>query len=354
MSRFWSPFVKSLAPYVPGEQPVEHDIIKLNTNENPYPPAPAVFDVLQNYAAEKLRLYPDPESITLTATIANYHQLNADNIFIGNGSDEVLAHVFNAFFRQDKAVFFPDITYSFYSVYCKLYGIEYQLKPLTAAFEIDFADYQQQNGGVIFANPNAPTGVLSSLKSIEKLLEKCSDSVVVVDEAYIDFADKSSSAIELITRFKNLLVVRTLSKSRSLAGIRVGYALGNAELINGLNRVKNSFNSYPIDRLASEMAIASFSDEAYFQTTCRRIIENRQLLLNGLVAMGFECLPSAANFLLLRHKEHEAKWLMQELRSRSILLRYFNKARLNQCLRITVGSAGENETLLQAMSEILA
>ncbi len=351
MSQFWSPLVHSLTPYVPGEQPKINNLIKLNTNENPYPPSPKVLAEIKAQTGELLKRYPDPNSDVLKQTIAQYHQLNSNQVFVGNGSDEVLAHAFQALLKQDKPLLFPDITYSFYPVYCGLYQMEYQTIPLTENFEIDINDYHKESGGIIFPNPNAPTGRLLALKNIEALLKKHANKVVLVDEAYIDFGGESAAT--LINQYPNLLVVQTLSKSRSLAGIRVGFALGHPDLIEALERVKNSFNSYPLDRLAIYGAKAAFEDEAYFQETCQKIIQTRHRLTNTLQALGFNIIPSAANFIFVSHPNYPAEQLAQALRKQSIIVRYFNKPRINQYLRITIGTDAENRQFSQALQSII-
>ncbi len=351
MSQFWSPLVHSLTPYVPGEQPKINNLIKLNTNENPYPPSPKVLAEIKAQTGELLKRYPDPNSDVLKQTIAQYHQLNSNQVFVGNGSDEVLAHAFQALLKQDKPLLFPDITYSFYPVYCGLYQMEYQTIPLTENFEIDINDYHKESGGIIFPNPNAPTGRLLALKNIEALLKKHANKVVLVDEAYIDFGGESAAT--LINQYPNLLVVQTLSKSRSLAGIRVGFALGHPDLIEALERVKNSFNSYPLDRLAIYGAKAAFEDEAYFQETCQKIIQTRHSLTNTLQALGFNIIPSAANFIFVSHPNYPAEQLAQALRKQSIIVRYFNKPRINQYLRITIGTDAENRQFSQALQSII-
>ncbi len=351
MSQFWSPLVHSLTPYVPGEQPKINNLIKLNTNENPYPPSPKVLAEIKAQTGELLKRYPDPNSDVLKQTIAQYHQLNSNQVFVGNGSDEVLAHAFQALLKQDKPLLFPDITYSFYPVYCGLYQMEYQTIPLTENFEIDINDYHKESGGIIFPNPNAPTGRLLALKNIEALLKKHANKVVLVDEAYIDFGGESAAT--LINQYPNLLVVQTLSKSRSLAGIRVGFALGHPDLIEALERVKNSFNSYPLDRLAIYGAKAAFEDEAYFQETCQKIIQTRHTLTNTLQALGFNIIPSAANFIFVSHPNYPAEQLAQALRKQSIIVRYFNKPRINQYLRITIGTDAENRQFSQALQSII-
>jgi histidinol-phosphate aminotransferase len=346
MSRYWSEVVRQLEPYVPGEQPQIDGLIKLNTNENPYPPSPRVHQLLNEQACARLRLYPDPNSLQLKKAIAGYYQVQPDQVFIGNGSDEVLALLFMAFFKQAKPILFPDITYSFYKVYCQLFQVNAQVIPLRDDFTIDFADYPSENGGIIFPNPNAPTAMGKSLAEIESLLQRNPDSVVVVDEAYIDFGGES--AIALIDRYPNLLVVQTLSKSRALAGMRVGFAVGNSELINGLDRVKNSFNSYPLDRLAEVAAVAAFEDEDYFQESRQKVIATRERTREQLEAMGFVVLPSQANFLFVQPPGDAAE-LMAYLRANKILVRHFSAPRIQDFLRITIGTDAEMEQLISVL-----
>ena len=351
MNQYWSKLVHQLDPYVPGEQPKMSNLIKLNTNENPYGPSPKVIDALKNEATDSLRLYPDPNSDALKQAIANYHKVKPQQVFVGNGSDEVLAHAFQALLKHDKALLYPDITYSFYPVYCGLYEIDYETIPLTDDFTIDINDYNKANGGIIFPNPNAPTGVGLGLERIQQLLESNTESVVVVDEAYVDFGAKT--AISLVDQYPNLLVVQTLSKSRSLAGLRLGFAIGNEQLIEGLERVKNSFNSYPIDRFASAGAIAAFEDEAYFQKTKDAIINTRESLTTALEKLGFEVLPSQANFVFAKHASHDAAEISAKLRENSIIVRHFIKPRINQFLRITVGTDDECSALIKCLENIL-
>ena len=351
MSRYWSDFVTKLQPYTPGEQPKINNLTKLNTNENPYGPSPGALQAMQQMMNDDLRLYPPPHAETLKQAIADYYQLEENQIFVGNGSDEVLAHIFNALLKQDKPIFFPDITYSFYPVFCQLYNIDFEKIPLTEDFSVDVEDYQRANGGIIFPNPNAPTGKLLALGDIEHLLQSNTDSVVVVDEAYIDFGGQS--AVGLIKRFDNLLVVHTLSKSRSLAGLRIGYAMGNASLIEGLDRVKNSFNSYPLGHLQIAAATASFNDESYFQRTCAQVIKSRDQLVDQLLALGFEVLPSAANFVFVRHSGESAETIASQLRQRGLIVRHFQKPRIDQFLRITVGNDHDNQILVECLQAIL-
>ncbi|GAA5179219.1 histidinol-phosphate transaminase [Niveibacterium umoris] len=353
MSRYWSDVVQGLTPYVPGEQPKLANLVKLNTNENPYGPSPRVLAAIAAETSDNLRLYPDPNADRLKAAIAAYHQIDASQVFVGNGSDEVLAHAFMALLRHPAPLLFPDISYSFYPVYCGLYGIEAVTVPLDAQFGICVDDYiGRANGGIIFPNPNAPTGRLLPLGDIERLLQANSGSVVVVDEAYVDFGGES--AIGLINRYPNLLVVQTLSKSRSLAGLRVGFAAGHRDLIEALERVKNSFNSYPLDRLAIAGAVAAFEDEAYFRDCRARVIASRETLLQGLQQLGFDVLPSAANFVFARHPQRDAAELARRLRERSIIVRHFSLPRIDQFLRITVGTDEQCAALTSALTEILA
>lgn len=352
MSKYWSQFVGRLEPYVPGEQPKVDNLIKLNTNENPYPPSPKVAQAISSQEVDKLRLYPDPNSMALKSAIASYYSVKADQVFIGNGSDEVLAHAFMAFFQQDKPLLYPDISYSFYPVYCNLYGIEEKCIPLADDFSIKLSDYQQENGGIIFPNPNAPTSMGLPLSVIEALLQANRETVVIVDEAYIDFGGQS--AVELIDRYDNLLVVQTFSKSRSLAGSRVGFAVGHADLIEGLVRVKDSFNSYPIDRLAELSAVAAINDVDYFNNCCEQIITTRDWTTQQLETLGFDVLPSQANFVFAKPNGLSAEQVFSALRERHILVRYFNKARISEYLRITIGTPEEMRSLVDALKDILA
>lgn len=350
--RLWSDFVNELEPYVPGEQPRVDNLVKLNTNENPYGPSPRVSEAITAELGDELRLYPPPNADRLKQAIADYHQVDVKQVFVGNGSDEVLAHAFNGLFRHGKPLLFPDITYSFYPVYCGLYGIETRKIPLNSHFEIVVDDYAVANGGIILPNPNAPTGRLLPLEKIAALLRSNPNSVVCVDEAYIDFGGES--AIALVEEFDNLLVIQTLSKSRSLAGLRLGFAIGHPELIEALERIKNSFNSYPVSRLAIAGGVAAFADEAYFQQTCKKVIASREALVEALEALGFEVVPSAANFVLARHPDYSGELLMAALRERNIIVRHFGAARIEQFLRITVGTPEQIALLLTALKEIIA
>lgn len=350
MSKFWSPFVKDLVPYVPGEQPKLAKLVKLNTNENPYGPSPKALAAMQAELNDSLRLYPDPNGERLKHAVAEYYSVQAGQVFVGNGSDEVLAHIFHGLFQHDKPLLFPDVTYSFYPVYCGLYGIDFQTVALDDEFQIRVADYARPNGGIIFPNPNAPTGRVLPLESIEQILQASPDSVVVVDEAYIDFGGQS--AVALVERYPNLLVTQTLSKSRSLAGMRVGLAIGNAELIEALERIKNSFNSYPLDRLAIVGAAAAFEDRAYFEACREKVISSREHLVGELNALGFDILPSAANFIFARHPLKNAAELAAGLRQQGVIVRHFKQARIEQFLRITIGTPEQNQALVDALREL--
>ncbi|OPL13348.1 MAG: histidinol-phosphate aminotransferase [delta proteobacterium MLS_D] len=351
MNKFWSDCIRGLQPYTPGEQPRIRGLIKLNTNENPYPPSPAAIDAIRKAACGDLRLYPDPEGTELQRTIAGVYGLSEGQVFLGNGSDEVLAFAFLALLKHERPVFFPDITYSFYPVYCALFDIAYETIPLDGTFRVDIDDYRRPNGGVVLANPNAPTGSALGREEIGALLEMTPGSVVIVDEAYVDFG--AESVVSLVTDFDTLLVVRTLSKSHSLAGLRVGFAMGNPSLIEALRLVKNCFNSYPLDRLALAGAEAALRDSDYFEETRRKIMADRERLAVGLSALGFDVLPSSANFLFVSHSDYDAAELMRLLRERRILVRHFKGERISRFLRISVGLLEECDALVDALREII-
>jgi len=355
MSRFWSAVVHGLTPYVPGEQPKLDNLVKLNTNEHPYGPSPKALEAIRAATGDTLRLYPDPNADALKTVLARRHGLQPEQIFVGNGSDEVLAHAFMALLKQDRPLWFPDISYSFYPVYCGLYGIAHRTIPLAEDFSIRVQDYLpqggEQAGAIVFPNPNAPTGRLLPLEAVERIVAANPDAVVLVDEAYVDFGGES--AIGLIDRYPNLLVVHTFSKSRSLAGLRVGFAAGHADLIEALERVKNSFNSYPLDRLAIAGAVASVEDEAFFQESCRKVIATREKLVADMQALGFEVLPSAANFIFARHPQRDGAELTAELRKRAIIVRHFKAARIDQFMRITIGTDEQCGILVEALKDIL-
>ena len=355
MSRFWSPVVQTLTPYVPGEQPQMQRLVKLNTNESPYGPSPKAITAIDGQNNEDLRLYPDPEGAALKQAIAKLHGLDPKQVFLGNGSDEVLAHVFAGLLKHSKPVHFPDITYSFYPVYCKLFGIDYKTVPLGKEFEINLADYKVPNGGIIFPNPNAPTGRSIARSEIESLLSQNKDSVVVIDEAYVDYGTESCISLLRGTSCpENLLVVHTLSKSRALAGLRVGFAVGHPALIEGLERVKNSFNSYPLGRLAQAGAIAAIEDQAHLEMTSAKVMQTRSKLLSELSGLGFETLPSTANFIFTRHPKHAGEKLYQALRDHGIIVRHFKLPRIENFLRITIGTDEQSDELVAALKEIFA
>lgn len=350
MSQYWSKLVHNLDPYVPGEQPKDQRYIKLNTNECPYPPSPKALEAIHAAADETLRLYPDPNADALKDAIAGYYGVTRANVFTGNGSDEVLAHIFHGLLKHDDPIQYPDISYSFYPVYANLYQIEAERIPLREDFSLNLADFGGKNGGIIFPNPNAPTSMAVGLDAIEALLQVNRDSVVVVDEAYIDFGGET--AIPLTAKYPNLLVVQTFSKSRSLAGLRVGFAVGHVDLIDALERVKNSFNSYPLGRMALAGAAAAMRDREYFETTRQKIIATREATVQKLTELGFTVLPSAANFLFARPPKGNAEAIYLALKQRGVLVRYFNKPRINEYLRITIGTDEEMSEFLRILAEL--
>lgn len=343
-------------PYVPGEQPQIDKLIKLNTNENPYPPSPRVIAAIQVAAQQGLQLYPDPESTALRQAIAAHHGLAAKHIFLGNGSDEVLAHAFFAFFQHGCPLLMPDISYSFYRVYCGLYDIPVETVSLTGEMCLDVSAYARADAssvaGVVIANPNAPTGIGLPLQQVERLLRLHPHRVVLVDEAYVDFG--GDSAIPLIAQYPNLLVVHTLSKSRSLAGLRIGFACGQAHLIAALERVKNSFNSYPLDRLAIVGGVAAFEDQAYFEQTRRAVMSSREGLALALEDLGFQVLPSQANFVFVRHPQQDAAGIAAGLRTHGVLVRHFRLPRIEQYLRISIGTPAQCDELVQVLESVLS
>lgn len=352
MSRYWSPIVSKLRPYIAGEQPRIPGLVKLNTNENPYGPSPKALEAIGQAADDRLRLYPDPAATELREVVATRFGLTADEVFVGNGSDEVLAHTFQALLKHDLPLLYPDVTYSFYPTYSLLYGIEAIEIPVDDKFQIRLADYDRPCGAIIIPNPNAPTGIGLPLAGIEALLAAHPDAVVVVDEAYVDFGGES--AIPLISQYPNLLVIQTLSKSRSFAGLRVGFALGQRELIEALVRVKDSFNSYPLDHLAQLAATAAIKDEAWFEECRGKIIATRENLVRELEALGFEVLTSQANFVFARHESQSGAVLQAALRKRNILVRHFAKPRISDFLRISIGTGEECTRLVSALKDMLA
>lgn len=351
MSQFWSPSVRSLTPYVAGEQPQIDNLIKLNTNEHPLGPSPRALKAIEAAASDRLRLYPDPAATVLKAAIAKHHGLTPAQVFVGNGSDDVLNLAFFAFFKQQRPLLFSDLTYGFYPVYANLHGIDHHTVPLDADFRVRPDDYLGQGhpkaGGIIIANPNAPTGIALELGAVERIVAGNPDVVVLIDEAYVDFG--AESAVRLIDRYPNLLVSHTLSKSRSLAGLRVGYALGHETLIQGLERVKDSTNSYPLDQVAQAGAAAAIEDDAYFTMACQLVIDNREKLTHELQALGFEVLPSSANFVFTRHPDHDGAALAHWLRERAILVRHFARPRVDRFIRITVGTSSQCNSLIEAL-----
>lgn len=352
MSALVSPLVRTLAPYVPGEQCRDGDWVKLNTNESPFGPAGPVLQALKDAATDRLRLYPDPEASELRSAIACYFDLDVENVFVGNGSDEVLAHAFCAFFQQELPLLMPDVTYKFYDSMCRLYRIHRIQVPVAADWSINVDAYRTQNGGIVFANPNAPTGRLLPLAELERLLAIQSESVVLVDEAYIDFGGVSAAG--LVRKHPNLVVVQTFSKSRGLAGLRVGFALASRDLIKALQRVKDSFNSYPLGHLAIAGALAAIRDTEFLAMVREQIVRNRELVSDALGQLGFHVVPSAANFVFAKHPAFTGQKLLQDLRERRVLVRRLEGPRTFDHLRITIGNQEQCERLLEELSTIVS
>lgn len=349
--REWEKNIRRVTPYVAGEQPDRNNMIKLNTNECPYPPAPGVKKVMEEMDIDKFRLYPDPEAKELADAIAEFYQVSPEQIFVGVGSDDVIANAFMTFFNSDKPVLFPDITYSFYPVWADLYGVKYENPALDENFRIRKEDYFKENGGIIFPNPNAPTGLLEELDTIEEIIKKNQKSVVIIDEAYIDFGGKS--ALKLVEKYENLLVVQTFSKSRSMAGMRIGYAMASPELIKYLNDVKYSFNSYTMDQTALDLGVASIEDQAYFEETLHKIIQTRERVKLRLTELGFTFRDSRSNFIFASHKSCPAEELFEKLKEKDIYVRYFNKPRIHNYLRITIGTDAEMDEFLSEVENYL-
>lgn len=343
--------LRRIDPYVPGEQPQSNDIIKLNANENPYPPAPGVQQALRSFDASRLALYPDANGKALKTALANRFGLKPSQVFLGNGSDDVLALAFQSFFCSGEPVLYPDITYSFYPVWCDLFRIPYETVPLDENFCVRVRDYDRPNGGVVLPNPNAPTGRGVSLDFLEDLLQHNADCVVIIDEAYVDFG--AQSAVPLIEKYENLLVVQTMSKSRSLAGLRIGYALGSETLITTLEAVKNSYNSYTMDAVALAAGEAAVKDEAYFQETCRKVIATRERTAEALRGLGFTVSPSLTNFLFVTHSKKEAPVIFEHLRQKNIFIRYFKLPRIDNYLRITVGTDAQMDRMIEELRAFL-
>lgn len=351
MSKYWNDKVREIEPYVPGEQPKDKKYIKLNTNENPYSPSDKAIEAMKEAVNGDLKLYPDPTCSDLINEVANYYNLSNDEVFIGNGSDEILAFSFMAFFSEDKKILFPDISYTFYKVYAELFNLDYELVKLNDNFDIPLEELKKQNGGVIIPNPNAPTAKYIEVEELKKLVEANKDSVVIIDEAYIDFGGQSM--VKFIKDYDNLLVIQTLSKSRSLAGLRVGFALGHKDLIEGLNRIKNSINSYTIDRVALAGAKAAIQDNEYFEEITKKIISTREKVAKDLERLDFKVLDSKSNFVFASHNKVSGKYLYETLKDNGVLVRYFNKERIDNFLRITIGTDEEMSILIEKLELIL-
>lgn len=347
----WENNIRRVEPYVPGEQPKENDIIKLNTNENPYPPCPGIRQVLDSFDIGKMRLYPDTNADVLVSELAKKYDLDKSQIFVGVGSDDVISMAFMTFFNSDKPILFPDITYSFYDVWAEVHRIPYKRIPLDNNFRINPNDYKSENGGIIFPNPNAPTGVLESVEMIEDIIKSNPDSIVMIDEAYIDFGGES--CLKLIEKYENLLVIQTFSKSRSMAGMRIGFAMGNSKLIKYLNDVKFSVNSYTMDHITQICGAEAVRDEQYFQSTLKTIVDTREKAKIDLAELGFEFTDSKSNFLFVKHNSVKAKYIFEELKKKKIYVRYWNKPRIDNYLRITVGTTEEMTKLISALKEIV-
>lgn len=351
MSREWTKNLRNIEPYVPGEQSKDKDIVKINANENPYPPSPKAIEVLKSFDTNKLRFYPSANSTKLKEAIAKYYKVDVSNVFVGNGSDDVLAVAFQSFFNSDKPIAYPDLTYSFYPVWCSLFGIEYKNYPVGDDFRINPEDYKEENGGVVIPNPNAPTSLGEGLDFVEKILDYNQDSVVIIDEAYVDFGGTSS--IPLINKYENLLVTGTFSKSRSLAGLRIGFAIGSKALIDVMEAVKNSYNSYTVDSLSIEMGAASIKDDEYFKSTCQKVIETRERVMLELEKLGFDVLDSQTNFIFATHNEHNMKSLFEYLKTQKVFIRYFSLPRIENYVRITIGTNEEMDIFLKKTKEFI-
>jgi histidinol-phosphate aminotransferase len=352
MSKYWNDKVREIEPYVPGEQPKDRKYIKLNTNENPYPPSDKVLEAMRNAVNGDLKLYPDPTCSELTSEIANYYKLDENEIFIGNGSDEILAFSFMTFFSKNKKILFPDISYTFYKVYAELFDLNYELVKLDDNFDIPLEELKKTNGGVIIPNPNAPTGKYINTESLKSFIEANKDRVVIIDEAYIDFGGQSM--VKYMHEYDNLLVIQTLSKSRSLAGLRVGFALGHKDLIEGLNRIKNSINSYTIDRVALAGAKAAIQDSKYFEEITKKIVKTREKVVKELEKLDFRVLKSESNFVFASHNNASGKFIYENLKCQGILVRYFDKERIDNFLRITIGTNEEMDILIEKLRFILS
>lgn len=351
MSREWTKNLRNIDPYVPGEQSKDKDIVKINANENPYPPSPKAAEVLKSFDTNKLRFYPSANSTKLKEAIAKYYKVDVSNVFVGNGSDDVLAVAFQSFFNSEKPIVYPDLTYSFYPVWCSLFGIKYKNYPVGDNFRINPEDYKEKNGGVVIPNPNAPTSLGEGLDFVEKILNYNQDSVVIIDEAYVDFGGTSS--IPLIDKYENLLVTGTFSKSRSLAGLRIGFAIGSKALIDVMEAVKNSYNSYTVDSLSIEMGAASIEDDEYFKSTCKKVIKTRERVTLELEKLGFDVLDSQTNFIFVTHNKHNMKSLFEYLKTQKVFIRYFSLPRIENYVRITIGTNEEMDIFLEKTKEFI-
>ena len=351
MSREWTKNLRNIEPYVPGEQSKDKDIVKINANENPYPPSPKAIEVLKSFDTNKLRFYPSANSTKLKEAIAKYYKVDVSNVFVGNGSDDVLAVAFQSFFNSEKPIVYPDLTYSFYPVWCSLFGIKYKNYPVGDDFIINPEDYKEKNGGVVIPNPNAPTSLGEGLDFVEKILNYNQDSVVIIDEAYVDFGGTSS--IPLIDKYENLLVTGTFSKSRSLAGLRIGFAIGSKALIDVMEAVKNSYNSYTVDSLSIEMGAASIEDDEYFKSTCQKVIKTRERVTLELKKLGFDVLDSQTNFIFVTHNKHNMKSLFEYLKTQKVFIRYFSLPRIENYVRITIGTNEEMDIFLEKTKEFI-
>lgn len=351
MSREWTKNLRNIEPYVPGEQSKDKDIVKINANENPYPPSPKAAEILKSFDTNKLRFYPSANSTKLKEAIAKYYKVDVSNVFVGNGSDDVLAVAFQSFFNSEKPIVYPDLTYSFYPVWCSLFGIKYKNYPVGDDFRINPEDYKEKNGGVVIPNPNAPTSLGESLDFVEKILNYNQDSVVIIDEAYVDFGGTSS--IPLIDKYENLLVTGTFSKSRSLAGLRIGFAIGSKALIDVMEAVKNSYNSYTVDSLSIEMGAASIEDDEYFKSTCKKVIKTRERVTLELEKLGFDVLDSQTNFIFATHNKHNMKSLFEYLKTQKVFIRYFSLPRIENYVRITIGTNEEMDIFLEKTKEFI-
>ena len=351
MSREWTKNLRNIEPYVPGEQSKDKDIVKINANENPYPPSPKAAEVLKSFDTNKLRFYPSANSTKLKEAIAKYYKVDVSNVFVGNGSDDVLAVAFQSFFNSEKPIVYPDLTYSFYPVWCSLFGIKYKNYPVGDDFRINPEDYKEKNGGVVIPNPNAPTSLGEGLDFVEKILDYNQDSVVIIDEAYVDFGGTSS--IPLIDKYENLLVTGTFSKSRSLAGLRIGFAIGSKALIDVMEAVKKSYNSYTVDSLSIEMGAASIEDDEYFKSTCKKVIKTRERVTLELEKLGFDVLDSQTNFIFVTHNKHNMKSLFEYLKTQKVFIRYFSLPRIENYVRITIGTNEEMDIFLEKTKEFI-